>query len=346
MLRGDRLSCYKDTEEHKLHRQIMLVDITAVAQLKDAKTKFVFGVFSPSRNFRFRAQNEQEAEEWAETIRKAAEVDETDKEYYLNSPVNPADQVVQIPLGDVPPDTRLGTSSSDTPRSPTGGLPSRQGRLSIQTLDYSGPEFGSVSSFSDMARGSQLSLGRHNNPSAPTEGVLSEDEETSNSDPQAMNTEPIRTGVVRNNSGLSMQESLPREIWHGFLWCLKSRAGVKQWKKYWVVVKNINVTFYKNEKEFRAIKILPMDSIVDAVETEPLSKSRRHCMQIITQGKVFKLSAINEDDLVNSLGALKSVLSKMKHRASISQSVSPQGITSPIAGSAAAGAITPAAAVN
>ncbi|TGZ80498.1 PH domain-like protein [Ascodesmis nigricans] len=302
VLRGDRLSCYKDETEYKIHRQIILADITAVAQLKDAKSRFVFGIFSPSRNFRFRGTSEAEVDDWVGKIRSAASLEETEEEFLLNSPTSAPEQGHQFPS----PEHRVGSSSSEVARSPFGtavrGIGG--GRMSSQTLEYSGPEFGgSVSSFGI----SQLSLAHHD--PGVTSGAETADPRTS--------MEPTKK-VVRNDSGLSMHDQTPREIWHGFLYCLKSKGGVKQWKRYWVVVKNINITFYKNQKEYRAIKILPIDTIVDAFEIDPLSKSRKHCLQIITEGKVFRFSAMNEDDLVNALGAMKSVLSKLKRRASVS----------------------------
>jgi len=63
-------------------------------------------------------------------------------------------------------------------------------------------------------------------------------------------------------------------------------------------------------QEYRAIKILPLDTVVDAVEIDPLSKSRRHCLQIISETKAYRFSAPDEEVLVTVLGALKSTLSK------------------------------------
>jgi hypothetical protein len=232
VLRADRLSCYKDQSEYKVHRQIYLADVTAIATLKDAKRPNIFGIFSEARNFHFRADTAEETAAWVETIRNAAKVEETEEDFYLNSPLSPT----QPPPGS-PLDARLGSSSSEAGPTLPGSKTVGVGRISTQTLDYSGAELGSEPSLSDVARMSQLSL------SHIDQGFTSGAETT---DPR-ISLEP-NARVQRNDSGLSLSEQLPRVIWHGYLYCLKSKGGVKQWKKYWVVVKNINIAFYKTEE--------------------------------------------------------------------------------------------------
>lgn len=135
---------------------------------------------------------------------------------------------------------RLGSSASENPPVPgqLGVLPNitrgAPGRMSTCTFEYSGAEIGSEPSLSD-ARLSQLSLSH-------AEGFTSGGE-TDHHPPNAA----LEPKVKRNDSGLSLSEQLPRVIWHGYLYCLKSKGGVKQWKKYWVVVKTTNLAFYKNE---------------------------------------------------------------------------------------------------
>lgn len=127
---------------------------------------------------------------------------------------------------------RLGSSSPELGANP-GAVKIRAmggGGISSQTLDYSGAEVGSFSSVSDGARISQLSLG---NPGLDS----------------GAETEPI-PGVVRNGSGFSGHDTMDnsRVVWHGYLYCLKSKGGVKQWKKYWVVLRAVNLAFYKTEE--------------------------------------------------------------------------------------------------
>ena len=65
-------------------------------------------------------------------------------------------------------------------------------------------------------------------------------------------------------------------------------------------------------QEYRATKIFPLDSIVDAVEIDPISNSKKHCLQIITEAKAYRLVAPDEDVLVKALGAMKSALARSK----------------------------------
>lgn len=103
-----------------------------------------------------------------------------------------------------------------------------------------------------------------------------------------------------------------RVIWHGYLECLKSQSAVRQWKKYWLVLRAKNLGFYKSDEEYAALLILPLSSIIDAVETDPVSKSKDHCMQVITEDRSYRFSCADEDDLTKWLAALKSTLAKKK----------------------------------
>jgi hypothetical protein len=62
------------------------------------------------------------------------------------------------------------------------------------------------------------------------------------------------------------------------------------------------------------ILIISLSSVINAVEIDPLSKSKVHCLQIITEEKSYKFCAHNEDTLDKSLGAIKSLLAKRKEQ--------------------------------
>ena len=76
-----------------------------------------------------------------------------------------------------------------------------------------------------------------------------------------------------------------------------------------MVLRPKNLAFYKSSDEYAAVLILPLSTCVDAVEIDPISKSKRYCMQIITEEKGYRLCAENEDKLAEWLGALKMVMS-------------------------------------
>lgn len=296
VLRGDRLSVYKDQKEYKIQKQVLLADLTAVALLKDAKKPNVFGCFSPSRNYHFQADDAKAAQEWVDLIKETA-VLENDSELRMAEQIN---RGIVDKSNDSSDNNRL-WSSSPEPIHNTAAMGVRSmntGALSSQTLDYSGAELVSCSSVSDIGRLSQLSLcqpEQHVNP------------------PQPISEEPAapEPGVLRNLSGFSADDD-SKTIWHGYLYVLKSKSGLKQWKKFWVVLRTKNLAFYKDDDEYRAIRLVSLDDIIDAVELDPLSRSKKHCMEIITGAKSFKLCASDEESLTRWLGAFKSTLAKRR----------------------------------
>jgi hypothetical protein len=80
----------------------------------------------------------------------------------------------------------------------------------------------------------------------------------------------------------------------------------------WAVLRPKNLAFYKNEDEYAATLLIPLSSVIDAVEIDPISRSKRHCMQIIAEEKSWRVCAVDEEALAKWLGALKSVLVKQK----------------------------------
>lgn len=307
MLRGDRFSCYKDNKEYKVSRQVLLSELSACAMLKHTKRDNVFGLFSPSKNYHLQGVNLKDTEEWVELIRKAAGLTETGEEYIMSTAQN--EEFLQSP-----------TATPSSPlflADPSAGRiqPLAIGGMSCHTLEYSGAEVASCSSFSDAARISQLSLS-HPEPGPSTLPG-----------PGTAKDAP-KPGVNKTGTGLSEMEQ-SRVIWHGYLYCLKSKGGVRQWKKLWVVVRPVNVAFYKTEEvilgvigmhciglkltvrqEYRAIRLIPLDTIIDAVEIDPLSKSKKHCLQLITEEKSYRFATAAETQLAKCLGAIKVTLAK------------------------------------
>lgn len=123
----------------------------------------------------------------------------------------------------------------------------------------------------------------------------------------ARNLSQVSLGASHADHETSSSEKVIR---NGYLLSLRTnRAGVRQWKKLWVVLRPKNLAFYKSDEEYAAVLILPLSTCVDAVEIDPVSKSKRHCMQIITEEKGYRFCAEDEDRLAEWLGALKMVIS-------------------------------------
>lgn len=299
-----------------MRHKIALADLTAVAFLKDPKQKRqnMFGLFSPSRNYHLEAASRQDADEWLDLIRKEARIEEEEEEMMLASPTGTSTGVFKgferaMHLHNEQRrlhEERLGSSSPEpsdpiprTPRTVALGLDTQ--RRPSHTIEYSGNELASHSDLSEVdvtrVRGASSS-------SIPE-------------DPLAVQSPAGRPifGTRRNvsqMSGFNAELDPERVVWQGHLLLLKSKGGVRQWKDMWVVIRPRNIALYKNDSEYSPILIIPLSSVINAVEIDALSKTKRNCLQIITEEKSYKFCARDEGTLDNSLGAFKSLLAKRK----------------------------------
>ncbi|KAK2855598.1 hypothetical protein FQN49_005031, partial [Arthroderma sp. PD_2] len=90
VLRPNLLSLYKDKEEAQLQIALSLSDVSAVAHLKATSRSSrpnVFGIFSPSKNYRFQATSAEEADSWVDKLHRECSVD------YPDSVVNYYEQI-------------------------------------------------------------------------------------------------------------------------------------------------------------------------------------------------------------------------------------------------------------
>jgi hypothetical protein len=293
----------------------VLSDLTAVAFLKDPKQKrqYVFGLFSPSRNYHLEASSKKDAEEWLELIRQEARIEEEEEEMMLASPgglasgtFNGFERAMHLHNEQRRLQEDRMASSSPEPSDPiprtarTKALGLDTQRRTSHTFEYSGNELASHSDMSDVdvtrTRGASSS-------SIPEE-------------PLAVQSPPGKGMLGARNvsqiSGFNAEMDPERVVWQGHLLLLKSKGGVRQWKDLWVVIRPKTFALYKNDSEYSPILIIPLSSVINAVEIDPLSKTKCHCLQVITEEKSYKFCAHNEDTLDNSLGAFKSLLAKRK----------------------------------
>ena len=343
VLRPHMLSIYRDQNETKLRHQINLSELTAIARQKDPKRpeRNVFGLYSPARNYHFDAQADGEAQAWVEVIRRETKIDEHEEEMVLaspggahSSPYQGFGRSIDAQISPGAEDrTHAGyASSSDAEAlSPSAALPKTRGRETklpeatrqASYAEYSGADRGSYSDLSDIggpaSRLSALSL-------AATDPRPS----TSSMNPPPVHaiygSAPARPSLGARNasqmSGFGLSEAdvrraqNPQEeervVHHGWIYLLKSKSGVRQWKKVWLVIRPKGLALYKNEEEYAALLILRLDSIIDAVEIDPISRSKSHCMQILTEERNYRFSAYDEESLTRCLGALKSLISRRK----------------------------------
>ncbi|MCJ1275080.1 hypothetical protein MMC21_002880 [Puttea exsequens] len=310
VLRPNLLSLYKSPTEERLLKQIGLSELTAVGYLKDPKGRreHVFGLFSPSRNFHLQAKSDADARAWVELIKQEARIDEEEHEINMGSPTarNASGTSDHDRLGSSSPEpselpSRLSSTTRDGIRIPGIRRPSDHG------LDYSGDEQARYSDLSDTPPQSFKQPSSFSFMKRGQRAVLQD-----NLPYQTAQQRPITPRNASQQSGFQAEQDEERVIWHGYLLALKTKGGVKQWKKLWVVLRPKNLAFYKNEEEYAATLILPLSNIINAVEIDPISRSKAHCMQIIAEEKSYRFCAPSEDSLAEWLGALKSQLAKRK----------------------------------
>ncbi|OAQ30639.1 PH-domain-containing protein [Linnemannia elongata AG-77] len=149
------------------------------------------------------------------------------------------------------------------------------------------PEYGSG--------GEQFGHGEHN--------VSSEEEEDIGDDPTVLEAGRVAAAANAPGSGLVTGEQLDSKVVRqGYL--LKLGNTYKTWRKKWFVLRGDKLTYYKNTKEYQPLGIIPLSSIIDALQTDPVSKHKQYCLRIVTAKRSFVCCAPDEDTLLLWLDAI------------------------------------------
>jgi hypothetical protein len=282
-----------------------LSDLTAVTLLKDPKQKRqnVFGLFSPAKNFHFQASTLKDATEWIDLIRKDARIEEEEEEMFLASPIvqrrsfmgfTAQEEASNRQLAD---HDRMMSSSPEPQDVPMPVVVTSPTRRPSQ-FDSSGLSGGELASHSDFSDADVQRLG------ASIESLAAQPPPDDRPYPGLRNTSQV--------SGINVERDPDRVVWQGRLLFLRSKGGVRQWKNMWAVLRPRNLILYKDESEYSARFIVPMSSVVNVVDIDPISRTKAHCLQIITDEKSYRFCAHDEETLVHCLGAFKSLLAKRK----------------------------------
>ncbi|KAM0190934.1 hypothetical protein ACHAPA_010181 [Fusarium lateritium] len=312
VLRPNTLSLYRNETEDRLRHQLYLSEITAVAELKDPKHKRenVFGLFSPSRNYHFQASSAEDAQEWMDFIRRDARIDEEVDEMFFASPragQQSHSGIKSVSINDNAPNEheRFLSSSPEPMTSAPRYVTSAGGRRRSSVLEssgMSGAEFASHSDLSDNEAFRPQDSSYDNLAVKPPGNVA----------PDAVR--PAGQGIrsLSQTSVSNVEQDPDRVIWQGRLYLLRHRRGMRQWKDMWAVLRPRNLILYKDESEYTARWILPLSAVVNVVDLDPLSKNKKHCLQVITEEKSYRFCAHDEDALVRCIGAFKSLLAKRR----------------------------------
>jgi hypothetical protein len=304
-LRPNTLSIYRDSKEQQLRHKITLTELTAVAFLKDPKQRrhHVFGLFSRSRNYHFEAPTQKDGQEWVELIRKLARIEEEEEEMFLAD----SGGIMSAMKSALRP--KQGWAISDRTSSPetTQALSLTPNALppprSSFTVEYSGNDFTSHSEGSDIEHHPDPGAAAGSNLVPRNFQVVDLSDDAAIQPPARQGSQPVTHGKLTDPE---------RVVWQGYLLYLKSSRGVRQWRDLWVVLRAHSMTLYKDALEYSPRLIVPLSSIINAVEIDAMSRSKQHCMQIIAEERSYRFCAPSEEELDRALGAFKSLLARVK----------------------------------
>lgn len=255
VLRPNLLSVYKDEDEARLLLSITLTEVTAVAPVSSTRhpRDYTWSVFTPSKNYRFQSVSDQDAEDWIERIRSELHVDEEEEAILAESKSRPANSSA---LSD--PDDQQGvitaselsdfgeTEQQQQPQRVTSPSPElfktlSRGRNLPFIQEYSGNE---MTEFSDLSDGPD-------SQARAQQQRLSKQKASGAGGASASNTasdQPQRPSLARESASSGPLGDPDRVIYQGYLQVLRSKRGVRQWKKLWVVLRPISLALYKDDK--------------------------------------------------------------------------------------------------
>lgn len=205
----------------------------------------MWGIFSPSQNYRFQSISEQDAKGWIDRIR--AEVHSDEEEEAIVAQSKSTKQTGGPTVYTSEGEDHAGIIASEysdigeTDHTVLSSSPELMRTLSLDhrgkslpfAQDYSGNDLTEYSDLSDGPGGSSR-------PSRPQKLPPKREDSSDQTAPRhSLAREPIASGVLGDPE---------RVICHGWLQCLHSKRGVRQWKKVWVVLRPVSLALYKDER--------------------------------------------------------------------------------------------------
>ncbi|CAG8565402.1 4650_t:CDS:2 [Ambispora leptoticha] len=330
VLRSTKLAYYKDEKEYELLRILDMNDVHAVAPVELKHKSNVFGIFTSKRTYYIQANNKKELSEWIDALNKISaqvqdeeellededEGSQADSEEMASKQARIATPKRSSKLAFRDPPLRVNSSVTILEKplaaSPTNtmavDIPFVQGNNHARA---NGEGNASISSNTSAASfGNVPSI-----PSSPITVNFSPPERKDSSDPTASSEddEGIYEGLPSNSAGIFGDESENSQtIYSGYLYKLSNRY--KTWKKRWFVLRTNTLNYYKNEKEREALRVISLDVILVAVETDSMSRSKKNCFKIITPKRAFIACAPNEEAERAWLNALQTALNRTKEK--------------------------------
>lgn len=316
VLRRNQLSYYKDSKEYKASKVIPIADILSFSQIPDNHSNH-FIVVTNERIYHLRALDSKDFAKWTGSLEMILKMNEEEEEEFVGSnhlfrPRKISDNLVIKNSKDIDfmeelnHDTQQQLNFSGTDDNFTSGL-SDGGSGSIPTnLNQSTSSF--QNQFPTPIPEEKPAV--FSSPPPPP---------TSNNDP---NQEDPSVLVYNSLSSDSPEHIIDQ----GYL--LRLKKVYNQWKRYYIILTNKFLYFYKNHKDFESHKVykkINLDDLIDVVELDPLSKSKTYCMLLITPMKRIRFCAENEEELTRWLVLLKTIVkTRKKKESALPKSSSPQ----------------------
>lgn len=116
--------------------------------------------------------------------------------------------------------------------------------------------------------------------------------------------------ISEENENDAAKDATPGEeyIHEGSL--LRLRKRYNQWKRIYVVLTNKNMNIFKRQNDVHPYKRLLVKDIVDVIEIDPLSSSKKWCILIITPSKRIRFCCTSEDEMTQWLASFKTLVER------------------------------------
>lgn len=199
--------------------------------------------------------SQKDAEDWIQRIRSETRLDEEEAALLALSKKEPAEST-EMKKGPIEETTDHSESdqAGGRPSSPELGasLSPNQAKGFAYPPDYSAND---MTSFSELSDGPSTSNNLRSKRSA--------NNLSSSAPKDPKDRQPSLLRESSRNADLGVLRDPERVLCNGYLQCLRTKGGVRQWKRYWVVLRPKSLGFYKDE-QVRKVKLLPPPSNLKA----------------------------------------------------------------------------------
>ncbi|KAI9294803.1 PH-domain-containing protein [Neoconidiobolus thromboides FSU 785] len=263
VLRNHVLSIYKDDKEYELQNSIDLFRTSKIEEYNKKKRENVFIIGTPKKKYYFQCYDSEDRKDWIKTLLQARE------SMPLSEP-----NIIAI-LNEKKEHKKSGSDSDGSWASKhlsAGSFssnPSHSTPFPHEALDL-------TSDYSDLEGDNNLDQSYYS-PTTPV-GVSS--------------SPPM------NSLGLdlsAMPSSTDNSIYmQGILY--KHCEGYRAWRKRWFVLRADNLCYYKDEREYELLAMIPLKDISEVTLATTTSKSRAHCFKFKTSKRTYKLASKDESE--------------------------------------------------